>query len=88
MIKNLEKSSLVFDDSCEEIYQGKEFVKLAVSGGHEKVNCIFVKHYLFHQSKWSCTIDLNTTHIIPFTSLRDGKQTDVSGRQLNNREFV
>ena len=64
MIKNLEKYLPVFDDSGEEIYQDKEFVKLAVSGRHKKVNCIFVKHNLFHQSKWSRTIDLNTTHII------------------------
>ena len=46
-----------FDDSCEEIYQEKEF---AVSGRHKTVNGIFVKHNLFHQSKWSRTIDLNT----------------------------
>ena len=31
MIKNLENYLLVFDDSCEEIYQEKEFVKLAVA---------------------------------------------------------
>ena len=88
MIKNLENCLLVFDDSCEEIYQEKEFVKLAVSGRHKKVNCIFVKHNLFHQSKWSRTIDLNTTHIILFKSPRDVQQIDVFGRQLNNTEFI
>ena len=35
MIKNLEDCLLVFDDSCEEIYQEKEFVKLAVAGRHK-----------------------------------------------------
>ena len=44
MIKSLENCMLVFDDSCEEIYQEKEFVKLAVSGRYKNVNCIFVKH--------------------------------------------
>ena len=88
MIKNLENCLLVFDDSCEEIYQEKEFVKLAVSGRHKKVNCIFVKHNLFHQSKWSRTIDLNTTHIILFKSPRDVQQIDVFGRQLNKTEFI
>ena len=88
MIKNLENCLLVFDDSCEEIYQKKEFVKLAVSGRHKKVNCIFVKHNLFHQSKWSRTIDLNTTHIILFKSPRDVQQIDVFGRQLNNTEII
>ena len=60
MIKKLQNCLLVFDDSCEEIYQEKEFVKIAVAGRHKKIHCIFVKHNLFHQSKWSRTIDLNT----------------------------
>ena len=44
MIKNLENCLLVFDDSCEEIYQEQAFVKLAVAGRHRKLHCIFVKH--------------------------------------------
>ena len=36
MIKNLENCLLVFDDSCEEIYQEQAFVKLAVAGRHSK----------------------------------------------------
>ena len=67
-IKNLEVCLLVFDDSCDEVYQEKEFVKHAVSGRHKKENRKFVKHILFHQSKWSRTIDPNTTHIIVFIS--------------------
>ena len=86
MIKNLENFLLVFDDSCEEIYQ-KEFVKLAVSGRHKKVNWIFSNN-LFHQSEWSRTIDLTTTHIILFKPPRDVQQIDVFGRQLNNTEFI
>ena len=79
MIKKLEDCLLVFDDSCEEIYQEKEFVKLAVAG-RQKVHCIFVKHNLFHQSKWSHTIDLNTTPLILFKSPRDLQQIDHFGR--------
>ena len=88
MIKNLEDCLLIFDDSCEEIYQEKEFVKLAVAGRHKKVHCIFVKHNLFHQSKWSRTIDLNTTHIVLFKSPRDLQQIDHFGRQLKKVEFL
>ena len=88
MIKKLEKCLLVFDDSCEEIYQEKEFVKIAVAGRHKKIHCIFVKHNLFHQSKWSRTIDLNTTHIILFKSPRDVQQINHFGRQLNKSEFI
>ena len=88
MINKLEDCLLVFDDSCEEIYQEKEFVKLAVAGRHKKVHCIFVKHYLFHQSNWSRTIDLNTTHINVFKSPRDLQQIDHLGRQLKKVDFL
>ena len=88
MIKNLENCLLVFDDSCEEIYQEQAFVKLAVAGRHRKLHCIFVKHNLFHQSKWSRTIDLNTTHVILFTSPRDLQQIDHFGRQLKQLDFI
>ena len=88
MIKKLENCLLVLDDSCEETYQEKEFVKIAVAGRHKKIHCIFVKHNLFHQSKWSRTIDLNTTHVVLFKSPRDFQQIDHFGRQLNKSEFI
>ena len=42
-----------------------------------------MKHNLFHQSKWSKKIDLNTNHIILFKSLRDIQQIKYLGKQLN-----
>ena len=42
-----------------------------------------MKHNLFHQRKWTRTIDLNTTHIILFKSLRDIQQIEYLGKQLN-----
>ena len=44
---------------------------------------IYVKHNLFQQSKWSRTIDLNTTHTVLFKSLRDIQQIEYLGKQLN-----
>ena len=67
--KNLSHCLLIYDDSCEEIFNDKEFVKIATSGRHRKLHVIYGKHKLSHQSKWSRTIDLNTTHIILFKSL-------------------
>ena len=55
LIKTLQECLLIIDDSCEEIYQDKNFAKIAVSGRHRGINCIFVKHNLYHQSKWSRT---------------------------------
>ena len=65
-ISQLENCLLVFDDSCEEIFNDKEFSKLATAGRHRNISVIYVKHNLFQQSKWSRTIDPNTTHIILF----------------------
>ena len=63
-LRNIENILLVFDDSCEEIYKDKDFVKLATTGSHKGLDVIYVKHNLFQQSRWSRTIDLNTSHII------------------------
>ena len=87
-LRNIENILLVFDDSCEEIYNDKEFVKLATAGRHRGLDVIYVKHNLFQQSRWSRTIDLNTSHIILFKSPRDIQQLDHLGRQLNAPKFL
>lgn len=87
-IAGIENALLIFDDSCEEIFNDKEFVKIATSGRHRKLGIIYVKHNLSHQSKFSRTIDLNTTHIVLFKSPRDVGQIDYLGKQLNNFHFL
>ena len=84
----LENCLLVFDDSCEEIFNDKKISKLATAGRHRNISVIYVKHNLFQQSRWSRTIDLNTTHIILFKSPRDTQQISFIGRQLNNAQFL
>ena len=88
LISELENCLLVFDNSCEEIFNDKEFSKLATAGRHINISVIYVKHNLFQQSKWSRTIDLNTTHIILFKSPRDIQEIGLIGRQLNNKQFL
>ena len=78
-VRKLENVLLVFDDSCEDIYNDKEFVRLATAGRHRGIDVIYVKHNLFQQSRWSRTIDLNTSHIILFKSPRDVQQLDLLG---------
>ena len=79
---------IVFDDTCEEIFNEKDFVKLATAGRHKNVHVFYVKHNLFQQSKQSRIIDLNTTHLVLFKSPRDIQQIDYLGRQLNNAKFL
>ena len=88
MIEKLNNCLLIFDDSCEEIYENKRFSKIATSGRHKNVNVIFIKHNLFHQSKHSRTIDLNTTHVVLFKSPRDVNQISYFGKQMNNAPFL
>jgi ABC-type dipeptide/oligopeptide/nickel transport system ATPase component len=88
MISKLTDCLLVFDDSCEEIYEKKEFLKIATAGRHKKLAVIYVKHNLFHQSKNSRTIDLNTTHVIIFKSPRDINQIAYFGKQINKPLFL
>ena len=49
-LNNLENCLLIIDDSCEEIYNDKEF-KLATAGRHKNINVIYIKHNLYQQSK-------------------------------------
>ena len=63
-------------------------MKIATSGRHRRLHVIYVKHNLFQQSKWSRTIDLNTTHIILFKSLRDIQQIKYLGKQLNGLQLL
>ena len=81
--KCLSNCLLIFDPSCKEIFNEKDFVKIATSGRHCKLYVNYVKHNLFHQSKWKRTIDLNKTHIILFKSLCDIQQIEYLGKQLN-----
>ena len=87
-MRKLENVLLVFDDSCEEIYNDNKFVRLATAGRHRGIEVIYVKHNLFQQSRWSRTIDLNTSHIILFKSPRDVQQLDLLGIQLNVSKFL
>ena len=67
-LRIIENILLVFDDSCEEIYIDKDLVKLATAGKHKGLDVIYLKHNLILRSRWSRTIDLNTSHIVFFKS--------------------
>ena len=87
-MRNIENILLVFDDSSEEVYNDKEFFKLVTAGRHNNSDVVYVKHDLFQQSRWSRTIDVNTSHIILFKSPRDLQQLDQLRRQLTAPEFL
>ena len=87
-LQNTENCLLIFDDSCEEIFIDKEFVKLATAGQHKNINDIYVKHNLYQPNKRSHTIDFNKTYIFLFKSPRDVQQVQFLGKQLIFAHFL
>ena len=65
------KYLLIFDDSCAEIFNSKEFVEIATAGRHRAFSTICIKHNLFHQSKLGRDVELQNTHIVLFKVPRD-----------------
>ena len=55
------KYMLKFDNSCEEIRNSKQFVKIATAGRHRGLSTIYFKHKLFHQSKLGRDVELQNT---------------------------
>ena len=86
-LNSLANCLLIIDDSCGEIYNDKEFVELATAEHHKNISVIYIKHNLNQQSKWSRTIDLNTTYIILFKSACDIQQVELLVKQLNLVKF-
>ena len=80
--KNGSKYLLIFDDSCEEISNSKQFVKISAAGRHRGLNTIYIKHNLFHQRKLGRDVELQNTHIVLFKSPRDILQINTLSQQL------
>ena len=68
------KDLLIFDDSCAEICNSKEFVDIVTAGRHRGFSTVYIKHNLFHQSKLRRDVELQNTHIVLFKSPRDVHQ--------------
>ena len=76
------KYLLIFDDTCAEICNSKEFVDIANAGRHRGFSTIYIKNNLFHQSKLGRDVELQNTHIFLFKSPRDVHQVATLGVQL------
>ena len=76
------KYLLIFDDTCEEIFNSKAFVDIATAGRHRSFSTIYIKHNLFHQSKLGRDVELQNTHIVLFKSPRDVMQVTTLSTQL------
>ena len=66
------KYLLIFDDSCEEISNSKQFLKIATTERHRGLNTKYIKHNLFHQSKLGRDVELQDTKVVLFKTPREG----------------
>ena len=77
-INSLKKKSteylLIFDDSCAEICNSKEFVDIVTTGRRRGFSTINIKHNLIQQSKLGRDVELQNTHFVLFKSPRDVHQ--------------
>ena len=76
------KYLLIFDDSCEEICNSKDFVVIATADRHRGLSTIYIKHNLFHQSKLGRDVELQNIHNDLFKSPRDVMQVTTLSTQL------
>ena len=79
---------LIFDDIYQNVSDTKEFLDLAISGRHQNLHLLVLKHNLYQQSKHSKTRDLNVTQMLLLRNPRDNNQIDCLGRQLGCRELL
>ena len=79
------KYLLIFDDSCAEICNSKEFVDIANARRRRGFSTISNKHKLFHQNKLGRNVELQNTHIVLFKSPRDVHQVFTLSVQLGLR---
>ena len=77
------KYLLIFDDSCAEICNSKEFVGIATAGRHRGFSTIYIKHNLFHHSKLGRDVELQNTHIVLFKSTREVHQVATYVHQVH-----
>ena len=76
------KYLLFFDDSCGAICNSKASVDIATARTHRVLSTIYMKHNLFHQSKFEQDLELQSTHIRLFKSPRDVTQISTLSAQL------
>lgn len=78
-----EHSLLILDDLMEEICRSSEMCTLFTREvHHRRISVLMISQNLFHQSKYSRTINLNSSYIILMKTCRDLQQIHHLSRQM------
>ena len=76
------KYSLIFDNSCGDIWNSKAFVDIATAGRHRGLSFFYIKHETFNQGKLARDVELQNMNIVLFKSPRDLMQVITLFSQL------
>ena len=57
------KYLLIFESSCEEVFNSDDFVDIATAGRHHGLSAIYFQHNLFLQCKLEREVELHKIHI-------------------------
>ena len=79
---NATKYLVFFDDSCEKISASNTFADDVAARRHRGLSTSYIKHNLFHKKKHGRELELQTSLIVFFKSLRDVMQVSTLSAQL------
>ena len=79
---------LVFDDMMEEASERVDIKHLFTRGRHQDTSVVFLTQNLYHQSKHSRDMSLNTDYMVLFKNPRDSMIITTLGRQMGNAKFL
>ena len=79
---------LVFDDMMEEASERVDIKHLFTRGRHQDTSVMFLTQNLYHQSKHSREMSLNTDYMVLFKNPRDSMIITTLGKQMGNVKFL
>ena len=79
---------LVFDDMMEEASERVDVKHLFTRGRHQDTSVVFLTQNLYHQSRHSREISLNTDYMVLFKNPRDAMIITTLGKQMGNAKFL
>ena len=79
---------LIFDDMMEEASERVDIKHLFTRGRHQDTSVVFLTQNLYHQSKHSRDMSLNTDYMVLFKNPRDSMIITTLGKQMGNVKFL
>ena len=79
---------LIFDNSCNKVWNSPAFVKITTAGRHHGLSTIYIRHNVLQRSKIGRVVEFQNTHIIDFESVHDLVQVNTLFAQIGLGSLV